>query len=425
MPAIVQVRECCQRALGSGSWNVPPLRGKTGLVMHRKERFNPTRLKTVYLDYNATTPLDPEVKAAMEPFLMETWGNPSSIHHVGRRARACLDDFRERAATVLSCKPSEITFTSGGTEANNLAILGAARALRKRGNHLITSAIEHHAVLDCFRALQKWEEFNLTILPVDGAGRVRLDELAAAIRPDTVLVSIMAANNEIGTLQPVAECGALCRERGILFHTDAVQWFGKLPFSGVNSFNADLVSLCAHKFHGPKGAGLLYSRSPFHPQPLLWGGAQENEHRAGTENLAAIAGLVAAMEKFLTPPVFYFEECFDWARRLRSVICGIPGSHLLSPENACLPNTVAFATEKTDSISLLAALDLEGICASAGAACSAGSLEPSHVVRALGLEDGLARSLVRFSLGRENSSEQIECVAELLPSVIRRAQSAQ
>jgi cysteine desulfurase len=393
--------------------------------MKARERFNPPRLKTVYLDYNATTPLDPEVKAAMEPFLTETWGNPSSIHHIGRRARACLDAFRERAAKVLSCKPSEITFTSGGTEANNLAILGAARALRKRGNHLITSAIEHHAVLDCFRALQKWEEFDLTILPVDAEGRIRPADLAAALRPETVLVSIMAANNEIGTLQPVAECGTLCRERGILFHTDAVQWFGKLPFSGVNVFNADLVSLCAHKFHGPKGAGLLYSRSPFHPQPVFWGGAQENEQRAGTENLAAIAGLVAAMEKFINPPVFHFQECLDWTRHLRAVISTIQGCHLLGSETAALPNTVAFATEKTDSITLLAALDLEGICASAGAACSAGSLEPSHVVSALGLGEGLARSLVRFSLGRENSSEQIARVGELLPSVILRAQSPQ
>src|ERR1035437_2565622 len=200
----------------------------------------------------------------MLPFLGEVWGNPSSIHHVGRKARALLDDARDRAASFLVAQPSEIIFSSGGTESNNLAVFGAARLLKSKGRHLITSAIEHHAVLLCFDYLEKKEGFEVTRLPVDSAGRVSPDDLKKAIRADTVLVSVMAANNEIGTIQPVAELGAICRERGIVFHTDAVQWFGKEPLENVGQFNADLISVCAHKFHGPKGAGLLYARSPLH-----------------------------------------------------------------------------------------------------------------------------------------------------------------
>ena len=250
--------------------------------------------RTIYFDYNATTPIDPAVRAAMLPFLDAIWGNPSSVHQVGRRARALLDDARDRAAICLGTKPSELIFTSGGTESNNLAVFGAARARQGRGKHLITSAIEHHAVLHGFDYLEKREGFQVTRLPVDGAGRVSVEAVKRALRPDTVLVSVMAANNEIGTIQPVGEIGALCRERGVVFHTDAVQWFGKEPFTSLAQFNADLVSVCAHKFHGPKGAGLLYIRSPLHLDPVAFGGGHENEQRAGTENLAGIAGLVAA-----------------------------------------------------------------------------------------------------------------------------------
>ncbi len=231
---------------------------------------------TIYFDYNATTPLDPQVREAMLPYWGGIWGNPSSVHHIGQRARAALDDARARAAAFLVCKPSELTFTSGGTESNNLAICGAARRLKPKGQHLITSAIEHHAVLLCFDYLEKNEGFEVSRLPVDREGLVSVDDLKRAIRPDTVLVSIMAANNEIGTLLPVAEMGAVCRERGIAFHTDAVQWFGKEPVENINQFNADLVSVCAHKFHGPKGAGLLFSRSPLFPDPILFGGGHEN-----------------------------------------------------------------------------------------------------------------------------------------------------
>ena len=381
--------------------------------------------RTIYFDYNATTPLDSAVREAMLPFLSEIWGNPSSVHHVGRRARALLDDVRDRTAEVLGSKPSEIVFTSGGTESNNLAILGAARLLKSKGRHLITSAIEHHAVLHCCEYLAKKEEFELTVLPVDADGRVSVESLAQAIRPDTILVSVMAANNEIGTLQPVAALGAICRERGVLFHTDAVQWFGKEAFTNIHQFNADLVSLCAHKFHGPKGAGLLFIRSPLLPDPIIFGGGHENERRAGTENLAAVAGMVEAIERFVPTPVFAKPALLPLTNQLENIIAVLPGVKLVGSRSARLANTVAFLVEGADSISLLAALDLEGICASSGSACSAGSLNPSHVITALGVAPRLANSLVRFSLGRESSEEEVGLVGEILPLLISRAQARQ
>jgi cysteine desulfurase len=378
-------------------------------------------MRTIYFDYNATTPLDPAVRDAMLPFLGDLWGNPSSVHHVGRKTRALLDDTRDRAATFLGAKPSEIIFTSGGTESNNLAIFGTARSLKAKGKHLITSAIEHHAVLHCFDYLEKKEGFSVTRLPVDSAGRVSPDDLKRSFREDTVLVSIMAANNEIGTIQPVAELGALCHARGIVFHTDAVQWFGKEPFNNIHQFNADLVSICAHKFHGPKGAGLLWVRSPLHPDPILFGGGHENERRAGTESLAVIAGLVEALEKFVRPPVFLTEQIRGLSSALAVAIGTIAGCELVSPREHCLANTVSFVVRGADSIALLAGLDVEGICASSGSACSAGSLEPSHVVLATGRKSE-ANSLVRFSLGRYSTAEEVDLAILVLPEVIRRAQ---
>ncbi|HMD53056.1 MAG TPA: aminotransferase class V-fold PLP-dependent enzyme, partial [Phycisphaerae bacterium] len=236
-----------------------------------------------------------------------------------------------------------------------------------------------------------------------------------------VLVSIMAANNEIGTIQPVAELGALCRERGIFFHSDAVQWFGKESFTDLHQFNADLVSLCAHKFHGPKGAGILWIKSPLHPDPILFGGGHENERRAGTENLAAIFGLVDALEKFIKTPVFPVFNLFNLSATLAAAIRKIDGCELVSPDAHCLANTVAFVVRRADSIALLAGLDVEGICASSGSACSSGSLEPSHVVLATGRKSE-ANSLVRFSLGRDSSAEEVNFVISILPEVIRRAQ---
>jgi cysteine desulfurase len=377
--------------------------------------------RTIYFDYNATTPLDPAVREEMLPFLNEVWGNPSSVHQVGRKARALLDDARDRAAKFFGARPSEIIFTSGGTEANNLAIFGTARALKAKGKHLITSAVEHHAVLQCFDYLEKNEGFSVSRLPVDGNGRVSVAELEKKLRPDTVLVSIMAANNEIGTLQPVSELGAVCRERGIVFHTDAVQWFGKEPFENIHQFNADLVSVCAHKFHGPKGAGLLYIKSPLHPDPIFFGGGHENERRAGTENLPAIIGLVKALELFVSTPVFSQTKIKPLADKLVSAMEKIDGCELVSPRENCLANTVAFVVRGADGIALMAGLDMEGICASSGSACSAGSLEPSHVILAIGkiME---ANSLVRFSLGRNSTEAEVDFVCSVLPEVIRRAQ---
>jgi cysteine desulfurase len=377
--------------------------------------------RSVYFDYNATTPLDLAVRDAMLPFFGEVWGNPSSVHHVGRKARALLDDARDRAAKFLGAKPSEIIFTSGGTESNNLAIFGAARMLKPKGKHLITSAIEHHAVLHCFDYIEKKEGFEVTRLPVNSEGRVSVEDLKKAIRADTILFSIMAANNEIGTIQPVAELGAICRQRGIIFHTDAVQWFGKEPFENIGQFNADLVSVCAHKFHGPKGAGLLYIKSPLHPDPILFGGGHENERRAGTENLPAIIGLVAALEKFVKPPVFERTKLQVLAAKLIAAIEKINGCELVSPRENCLANTVSFVVRGADSIGLMAGLDLEGICASSGSACSVGSLEPSHVILAIGKKES-ANSLVRFSLGRDSTAEEVNFVGAALPEIIRRAQ---
>jgi cysteine desulfurase len=377
--------------------------------------------RTIYFDYNATTPLDPAVREAMLPFLGDVWGNPSSVHHVGRKARARLDDARDRAAKFLGAKPSEIIFTSGGTESNNLAIFGTARALKSKGKHLITSAVEHDAVLQSFDYLKKKEGFEVTRLPVDLKGRVSPDDLKKAIRADTVLVSIMAANNEIGTIQPVAELGALCRGYEIIFHTDAVQWFGKEPFENVGQFNADLVSACAHKFHGPKGAGLLYVKSPWLPDPIFFGGGHENERRAGTENLTGIFGLVAALERFVKPPVFYRSKLKPFSEKLISAVENIDGCEIISQLQDTLVNTVSFVVRGADSIALLAGLDIEGICASSGSACSAGSIEPSHVILAIGKKE-LANSLVRFSLGRESTAEEVDFVCSALPEIIRRAQ---
>jgi cysteine desulfurase len=380
-------------------------------------------MRTIYCDYNATTPLDPGVRAAMEPFLTEVWGNPSSLHRIGRRARAALDEARERAASVLGVKPGEIVFTSGGTESVNLAILGAARARRERGRHLITSAIEHHAVLHAMEYLERREGFEVTRLPVTPEGFVDPDTLRRAIRPDTVLVSIMAANNEIGTLQPVRELAAACRERGVLFHTDAVQFFGKMPFESVRDLGADLISLCAHKFHGPKGAGLLYIRSPLQIDPILFGGPHENERRAGTENLAAIAGLVHAMEQFLKPPVFEPERMRQLTCRLQEGLLQVPGVHLLGSPERRLPNTVAVGVEGLDSATLVAALDVEGVCASAGSACTSGALEPSHVAVALGVPSDVAAGLVRFSLGRETTEPDVHTVIEVFQRVVQVGRS--
>jgi len=381
-------------------------------------------VKTIYFDYNATTPLDAAVRDAMLPYLDEVFGNPSSVHHVGRRARALLDDARDRVASLWGSKPSEVVFTSGGTESANLAVFGVARLLRPKGRHIITSAIEHYAVLHCCEYLVKNEGFEATYLPVNPEGRVSVESLEVALRPDTILVSIMAANNETGTVQPIAELGALCQERGVLFHTDAVQWFGKEPFTRISQFNADLVSVCAHKFHGPKGAGALFIKSPLRLDPILLGGRHEYERRAGTENLAGIIGFTEALECFVCPPVFAKDRLLPLAQKIISLVHKLEGDAAVFrgslPQRLC--NTVAFTVRGCDSIALLAGLDLEGICASSGSACSAGSLAPSHVLSAMDVEKEAANALIRFSLGRDSSLAEVQRVEEVLPEIIGRVQ---
>lgn len=381
-------------------------------------------MRTVYLDYNATTPLDPAVREAMLPALGAVYGNPSSVHHVGQQARRLLDAARESVADVFGCKPSEMLFTSGATESVSLAILGTARALRDKGRHLITSQVEHHAVLHACEYLVKKEGFALTLLPVDSAGLVAVDSVAAALRPDTVLVSVMAANNEVGTVQPVAAIGELCASKGVVFHTDAAHWLGKMPFADVHAFRADLVSFCAHKFHGPKGAGGLYVRSPLQLDPILHGGAHEYERRAGTENLPAILGLATAVEMFVRRPVFDATDLAALAAPLIELVDALPGVTFRGHRTARLPNTVAFSVAGADSIALLAGLDLEGICASSGSACASGSITPSHVLLALGAGAAESNALVRFSLGRETSVEDMGAVHKVLPAIIARTQLA-
>jgi cysteine desulfurase len=378
-------------------------------------------MKTIYFDCNATTPLDPGVRDAMLPFLDKIYGNPSSVHHIGREARALLDEARERVAKVWRCRASELVFTSGGTESNNLAIFGTARHLRHKGRHLITSTIEHDSVLQCFQYLKANEGFSVTYLPCDKEGLVSPEDLVKALRPDTILVSIMAANNEVGSIQPVSALGNLCRSRGVIFHTDAVQWFGKEPFENIHQFNADLVSFCAHKLYGPKGSGALFIKSPLRPDPIFFGGSHENELRAGTENLPLIIGLAETVEKFLRPPVFPPSPLKGLTNHLIKSCTKTPGLEFRGSLASRLSNTCAFTVDGADSITILAGLDLEGICASSGSACSAGSLKPSHVMLAMGVDCGLANSLVRFSLGRDSTIEDVLFVEEALQNVSKRA----
>ena len=377
-------------------------------------------MRTIYLDYNAATPLDDAVREAMLPFLGDNFGNPSSVHHVGQRARAALDDARERVSAVLGCSPSEIIFTSGATESCNQAIFGAAELGREKGRHIVTSAIEHPSVLHACEYLASNAGFELSVVSPVPSGLVAAEAVFEAIRPQTILVSLMTANNEVGTLQPVAEVGEFCANNGIFFHTDAVQAFGKLPFSGISQFSADFVSLCAHKLYGPKGVGLLYARSPLLMPPLLHGGAHENERRAGTENLPAIIGLTEALERFVVEPVFNEESLLPLSRRILDFLDSSDVATFRGHRELRLPNTVAFSVPRSDSIALLSCLDLEGICASSGSACSSGSVSPSHVLSAMGVDELEANALVRLSLGRETTSADIDLLTNSLSRVLGR-----
>jgi cysteine desulfurase len=377
-------------------------------------------MRRIYADYNATTPLRPEVLQAMLPYLGEKFGNASSVHIFGREARAAIDDARMRLAALLGAEETEIIFTSGGTEADNTAIFGVARARRSKGRHIITSSIEHHAVLHACQYLEKLGEAEVTYLPVSRDCLVDPDELRRAIRPDTVLVSIMSANNETGTIQPVKELAAICRERGVPFHTDAVQSFGKVPVN-VNDWGVDLLSVSAHKFYGPKGAGALYVRRGVKLDPLLVGGSHENDRRAGTENVAAIVGMARAAE--LATATMGEEQCrlFGLCERLAAgVLETVPAAHRNGHPTQRIGNTVNFSFEGCEEEGLLLGLDLEGIAVSSGSACAVGSLEPSHVLKAMGLPHELARAAVRFSFGAATTEQDIDYILEVLPKLIRR-----
>ncbi len=378
-------------------------------------------MRRIYADHNATTPLAPEVLEAMLPYLREHYGNASSVHIFGREARAAIDDARVRLTKLLGCGESEAVFTGGGTEADNLTVFGVARASRKRGSrHMIISSIEHHAVLHPSQYLDKTGECEVTYLPVNRDCLVDPDDLRQAIRQDTALVSIMSANNETGTIQPVKELAAICRERGVTFHTDAVQSFGKQPVD-VNDWGVDLLSIAAHKFCGPKGVGALFIRRGTKIDPLLFGGSHENERRAGTENVAAIVGLAKAAELATARMKEEQSRLFGLTEKLgEGVAQRVRGAHRNGHTQRRIGNTINFSFEGCEEEGLLLGLDLEGIAVSSGSACAVGSLEPSHVLKAMGLSHELARAAVRFSLGAGNTAEDVSDILEALVRVVER-----
>ena len=377
-------------------------------------------MRRVYADYNATTPLDPQVLEVMLPYLREHFGNASSVHVFGREARAAIDDTRVRLAKLLGAQEGEIVFTGGGTEADNMAVFGVVRARRKQGRHIITSSIEHHAVLHACQYLEKTGQGEVTFLPVSRECLVDPADLRQAIRDDTVLVSIMSANNETGTIQPVKELAVICRERGVTFHTDAVQSFGKQPVN-VNDWSVDMLSIAAHKFYGPKGVGALYVRRGTKVDPLLFGGSHENDRRAGTENVAAIVGLAKAAELATAQMGQEQDRLFALTEKLGdSITHAIRGAHRNGHAKYRIGNTINFSFEGCEEEGLLLGLDLEGVAVSSGSACAVGSLEPSHVLKAMSLPHELARAAVRFSFGKSNTAEDVDYILKALEKVVER-----
>jgi cysteine desulfurase len=379
--------------------------------------------RRVYLDHAATTPIDPRVLEAMRPVLESTWGNPSSIYAEGREARRVLDAARRRVADVLGARPNDIVFTSGGSESDNAAIRGAAFASRRRGKHIITSAIEHHAVLHTVEQLER-EGFEATYLAVDAEGFVSPDELRAALRPDTTVVSLMYANNEVGTIEPIAELVRTVKEfdRHIVFHTDAVQAAGALDLN-VDALGVDMLSLAAHKFYGPKGVGALYvrPRTPFMSQ--LLGGSQERNRRAGTENVAGAVGLARALQIVEAARVANVAHLGGLRDYLASELPQrMPNVRITGPKDPekRLPNSFSCCLEGVEGEAVLIQLDLNGISASSGSACTTGSLEPSHVLTAMGIPAEIARSSLRITLGHENTREDIDRLLETLPRAVEK-----
>lgn len=372
----------------------------------------------VYLDHSATTPVDQRVVEAMLPFFSMDFGNPNSLHAWGRKARQAVNQARDEVSRLINAEPSEIIFTGGGSEADNIAIKGVALAKKDKGRHIITSAIEHHAVLDTCKWLEK-EGFDITILPVDEYGTIRPEELRKAIRPDTILVTIHFANNEIGTVQPIEQLGNICREQGVLFHTDAVQATGHIPID-VKKLSIDLMTMAAHKMYGPKGVGALYIKKGVKIVPLIHGGGQERGLRSGTENTAGIVGFgkAAALASDRLAKDEPEKERNLRDRLIDGILEKIEDAMLTGHRTERLPFHASFCFRYIEGESLLLRLDALGIGASSGSACTSGSLEPSHVLLAIGLPHEIAHGSLRLTLGKDTSEEDIDYVLENLPKVV-------
>ena len=371
------------------------------------------------MDYAATTPVHPEVVQAMLPYLTERYGNPSSIHSFGQEARAAVEEAREKVASLIGARPDEIVFTGGGTEADNFALKGVAYALRGKGDHIVTSSVEHHAVLEVCKFLEK-EGFKVTYLPVDRYGMVDPEDVRRAITERTVLVSVMHANNEVGTVQPIAEISEIAHERGVYFHTDAVQTAGHIPVD-VDELGVDLLSMSAHKLYGPKGVGALYIRKGTRIASFVHGGEQERGRRAGTENVPGIVGFGKAAELAESEREAEATRLSGLRDRLiEGILERIDYVHLNGHPTRRLPNNVHISVEFVEGESMLLNLDLEGIAASTGSACSSGSLEPSHVLLAMGLSHELAHGSLRFTMGRWTAAGDVDRVLEVLPNVVSK-----
>ena len=376
----------------------------------------------IYLDYNATTPLCDVAREAMLPYLGRYFGNPSSVHAAGREARAAIDNARDKLGVLLRAKPGEIIFTGGATESCNLAVLGLARSSSSRGGHIISNKAEHHAVLHPLEHLEQHEGFEVTWLNVSESGMVDLDQLADSIRPDTRLVSIMTANNETGVIQPMREISQICRDRGVLLHSDMVQAFGK---TDVDVSLVDVASFAAHKFYGPKGTGFLCLRAGLPIQPIMFGGAHENQRRPGTENVAGIAGMAAAAEWILRDRETEQERRARLRDQLWRGIADVFPDAQQNGDPVCrLTNTLNVSFTGIDSETMLMALDLEGICASSGSACMVGWVRASHVLLAMGLPMERARSAVRLSLGKWTTAEEIAATGDALDRIAKRTKDA-
>ena len=379
-------------------------------------------MKNIYLDYAATTPTDPRVVQAMAPCFTEFYGNPSSLHAFGQTAKHLVEEARQTMSSFIGASPEEIIFTSGGTESNNAVIVGIALARRDRGNHIITSKIEHHAILEPCHFLEK-QGYDVTYLPVDQYGLVDPGEVEKAMTNKTILISIMHANNEIGTIQPIAEIGRIARERGVYFHTDAVQTFSHLPIH-VDELQVDLLSASGHKLYGPKGVGILYVRKGTRILPVLRGGDQEKGRRASTHNVPGIVGLGKAVSLAKTEMGQEMEHLATLRDALIQGICGnIKHSRLNGHPVKRLPNNVNVSIAYVEGESMLLNLDMEGIACSTGSACSSASLEPSHVLAAIGLPHELAHGSLRFSLGKPTSEDDINRVLEVLPGIVEKLRS--